>query len=79
MTKILDAVCNSVAVVLSTIFLPVRILMLIVFGIIEFPVIMFGTRFETGAAKEYFSMLFNGITMGLKDWWYAITVLYAKD
>ena len=79
MTKFLGTVCNSVTIVLSTIFLPVRILMLIVLGIIEFPVIMFGTRFETGAVKEYFSMLFNGVAMGLKDWWDAITVLYAKD
>ena len=58
MTKILDAVCNSVAVVLSTIFLPVRILMLIVLGIIEFPTTIFASKFEIGV-KEYFSALFN--------------------
>ena len=79
MTKILDAVCNSVAVVLSTIFLPVRILMLIVWGIIEFPVIMFGTRFETGAAKEYFSTLFDEVAMGGKRWWNCVTKLYEED
>ena len=78
MTKILDAVCNSVAVVLSTILLPVRILMAIVLGIIEFPTTIFASKFEIGF-KEYFSMLFNNLAMGLKRWWDAITVLYAKD
>ena len=79
MTKFLGTVCNSVAVVLSTIFLPVRILMSIVFGIIEFPTIMFVTKFETGVAKEYFSMLFNEVATGLKTWRDAIIELYAKD
>ena len=37
MTKFLETVCKTVGVVLSTIFLPVRILMVIVSGIIEFP------------------------------------------
>ena len=78
MTKILDAVCNSVAVVLSTIFLPVRLLMAIVLEIIEFPTTIFASKFEIGF-KEYFSMLFNDLAMGLKSWWDAITVLYAKD
>ena len=58
MTKILDAVCNSVAVVLSMIFLPVRILMLIVLVIIEFPTTMFISKFKIGV-KEYFPTLFN--------------------
>ena len=58
MTKILDAVCNSVAVVLSMIFLPVRILMLIVLVIIEFPTTIFISKFKIGV-KEYFPTLFN--------------------
>ena len=58
MTKILDAVCNSVAVVLSTIFLPIRILMLIVLVIIEFPTTIFISKFKIGV-KEYVSTLFN--------------------
>ena len=58
MTKFLDAVCNSVAVVLSTIFLPVRILMLIVFVIIEFPTTIFASKFEIGV-KEYLPTLFD--------------------
>lgn len=78
MTKILDAVCNSVAVVLSTIFLPVRILMLIVLGIIEFPTTVFASKFEIGF-KEYFSTLFNNLAIALKVWWITIIELYAKD
>ena len=58
MTKILDAVCNSIAVVLSMIFLPVRILMLIVLVIIEFPTTIFISKFKIGV-KEYFPTLFN--------------------
>ena len=58
MTKFLEIVCNSVAVVLSTIFLPVRILMVIVSGIIEFPTTIFISKFKIGV-KEYFSALFN--------------------
>ena len=58
MTKFLGTVCNSVAVVLSMIFLPVRILILIVLGIIEFPTTIFASKFEIGV-KEYFSALFN--------------------
>ena len=78
MTKFLGTVCDSVGVVLSTIFLPVQILMIIVFVIIEFPTAMFMSKFEIGF-KEYFSMLFNNLAMGLKDWWNAIIELYAKD
>lgn len=78
MTKFLGTVFKTVGVVLSTIFLPVRILMLIVFGIIEFPTTVFASNFEIGF-KEYFSMLFNNLAMGLKDWWNAIIELYAKD
>ena len=78
MTKFLGTVCNSVAVVLSTIFLPVRILMAIVLGIIEFPITIFSSKFEIGF-KEYFSMLFNDLAMGLKSWWDAIIESYEKD
>ena len=78
MTKFLGTVCKSVAVVLSTIFLPVRILMLIVFGIIEFPTTMFISKFEIGV-KEYFSTLFKTVTTGVKGWWGAIIELYEKD
>ena len=78
MTKFLGTVCKTVGVVLSVILLPVRILMVIVLGIIEFPTTIFASKFEIGF-KEYFSMLFNDLAMGLKSWWNAITVLYAKD
>ena len=46
MTKFLEIVCNSVAVVLSTIFLPVQILMIIVLVIIEFPTTIFISKFK---------------------------------
>ena len=78
MTKFLETVCNSVAVVLSTIFLPVRILMIIVFGIIEFPTTMFILKFEIGV-KEYFSTLFNIVTTGVQVWWNCIIELCEKD
>jgi hypothetical protein len=58
MTKFLETVCNSVAVVLSTIFLPVQILMIIVLVIIEFPTTIFISKFKIGV-KEYFPTLFN--------------------
>ena len=78
MTKFLGTVCKTVGVVLSTIFLPVRILIAIVLGIIEFPTTIFASKFEIGF-KEYFSMLFNNLAIGLKRWWDAIIELYAKD
>ena len=78
MTKFLGTVCKTVGIVLSTIFLPVRILIVIVSGIIEFPTTIFASKFEIGV-KEYFSMLFNEVTTGVKLWWNCITVLYAKD
>ena len=58
MTKFLGTVCDSVVRVLSTIFLPVRILLVIVDEIIGFPITMFISKFEIGV-KEYFSALFN--------------------
>ena len=78
MTKFLGTVCNSVAVVLSTIFLPVRILILIVLGIIEFPTTIFASKFEIGV-KEYFSRAFDEVAMGVKFWWNCIIELYKKD
>ena len=78
MTKFLGTVCKTVGVVLSTIFLPVRILMVIVVGIIEFPTTMFISKFEIGV-KEYFSRLFDEVTIGVKLWWSCVTELYEKD
>ena len=78
MTKFLETVCKTVGVVLSTIFLPVRILMIIVLGIIEFPTTIFASKFEIGV-KEYFSTLFNMIRIGVQGWWDAIIELYEKD
>ena len=78
MTKFLGTVCKTVGVVLSTIFLPVRILMVIVSGIIEFPTTIFASKFEIGV-KEYFSMLFNEVATGVKYWWNCITKLYEED
>ena len=78
MTKFLGTVCKTVGVVLSTIFLPVRILMAIVLVIIEFPTTIFTSKFEIGV-KEYFSQEFYGVAMGVKFWWNAIIELYKKD
>ena len=78
MTKFLGTVCKTVGVVLSTIFLPVRILMIIVLGIIEFPTTIFISKFEIGV-KEYFSTLFKMVTTGVQGWWDAIIELYKKD
>ena len=78
MTKFLGTVCNSVAVVLSMIFLPVRILILIVLGIIEFPTTIFASKFEIGV-KEYFSQVFDEVAIGLKIWRNCIIELYKKD
>ena len=78
MTKFLETVCNSVAVVLSTIFLPVRILMTIVLEIIEFPTTIFASKFKIGV-KEYFSRVFDEIEIGVKIWWNCIIELCEKD
>ena len=78
MTKFLGTVCNSVAIVLSTIFLPVRILLVIVDEIIAFPITMFISKFEIGV-KEYFSQVFDEVAIGLKIWWNCIIELYKKD
>ena len=78
MTKFLGTVCNSVTIVLSTIFLPVRILLVIVDEIIGFPITMFISKFEIGV-KEYFSQVFDEVAIGLKIWWNCIIELYNKD
>ena len=78
MTKFLETVCNSVAVVLSTIFLPVRILMTIVLEIIEFPTTIFASKFKIGV-KEYFSRVFDEIEIGVKIWCNCIIELCEKD
>ena len=78
MTKFLGTVCNSVTIVLSTIFLPVRILLVIVDEIIGFPITMFVSKFEIGV-KEYFSQVFDEVEIGLKIWWNCIIELYKKD
>ena len=77
MTKFLGTVCNSVTIVLSTIFLPVRILLVIVDEIIGFPITMFISKFEIGV-KEYFSQVFNEVATGLKTWWTCIIELYEE-
>ena len=77
MTKFLEIVCNSVAGVLSTIFLPVQILMIIVLVIIEFPTTIFASKFEIGV-KEYFSTLFDSIQHD-SNWLDAIIELYEED
>ena len=78
MTKFLETVCKTVGVVLSTIFLPVRILMVIVLGIIEFLTTIFASKFEIGV-KEYFSQAFYEVATGLKTWWTCIIELYEED
>ena len=77
MTKFLEIVCNSVAVVLSTIFLPVQILMIIVLVIIEFPTTIFISKFKIGV-KEYFLTLFDSIQHD-SNWLDAIIELYEED
>lgn len=78
MTKILKTLCVTIVVIISTIFLPVRILMAIVVGIIEFPRTVFASKSDIGV-KEYFSQVFYEVAMGVEFWWNCITELYAKD
>ena len=78
MTKILKTVCETIEVVLSTIFLPVRILIAIVVGLIEFPIAIFASKFNVGV-KEYFATYFNGLAIGLKIWRDRVAEFYAKD
>lgn len=78
MTKILKALCVSIVVIISTIFLPVRILLAIVVEIIEFLRTVFASKFNIGA-KEYFSRAFYEVAMGVKTWWKCVTILYEED
>ena len=78
MTKFLGTVCKTVGVVLSAIFLPVRFLMAIVLGIIEFPTTIFTSKFEIGV-KKYFSRVFYDVAMGVKGWWNCVIELYEED
>ena len=78
MTKILKTLCVSIIVIISTIFLPVRILMAIGAEIIGFLITVFASKSNIGV-KEYFSRAFDEVAMGVKFWWNCVTELYAKD
>ena len=78
MTKILKALCVSIVVIISTIFLPIRILIAIVVEIIEFLRTIFASKSNIGV-KEYFSRAFDEVVMGVKFWWNCVTELYEKD
>ena len=78
MTKILKTLCVSIIVIISTIFLPVRILMAIGAEIIGFLITVFESKSNIGV-KEYFSRAFDEVAIGVKIWWNCITKLYAKD
>ena len=78
MTEILKALCVSIFVIISTIFLPVRILIAIVVEIIEFLRTVFASKSNIGV-KEYFSQAFYEVAMGVKIWWNCITKLYEED
>ena len=78
MTKILKALCVSIVVIISTIFLPIRILIAIVVEIIEFLRTIFASKSNIGV-KEYFSRAFHEVAMGVKFWWNCVTKLYEED
>lgn len=78
MTKILKTLCVSIVVIISTIFLPVRILMAIGAEIIGFLITVFASKSNIGV-KEYFSRAFDEVAMGVKVWWNCVTILYEKD
>ena len=78
MTKILKTLCVSIIVIISTIFLPIRILMAIGAEIIGFLVTVFVSKSNIGV-KEYFSRAFDEVAMGVKFWWNCVTKLYEKD
>ena len=78
MTKVLKTLCVSIVVIISTIFLPIQILMAIVVEIIEFPRTVFASKSNIGV-KEYFSRAFDDVAMGVKIWWNCVTELYEKD
>ena len=78
MTKILKTLCVSIVVIISTIFLPIRILMAIGAEIIGFLITVFASKSNIGV-KEYFSRAFDEVAMGVKFWWNCVTKLYEKD
>ena len=77
MTKVLKTLCVSIVVIISTIFLPIQILMAIVVEIIEFPRTVFASKSNIGV-KEYFSRAFDDVAMGVKIWWNCVTKIYEK-
>ena len=78
MTEILKTLCVSIVVIISTIFLPIRILMAIGAEIIGFLITVFASKSNIGV-KEYFSRAFDEVVMGVKFWWNCVTELYEKD
>ena len=78
MTKILKTLCVSIVVIISTIFLPIRILIAIGAEIIGFLITVFASKSNIGV-KEYFSRAFDEVVMGVKFWWNCVTELYEKD
>ena len=78
MTEILKTICLTIVVIISTIFLPIRILMAIGAEIIGFLITVFASKSNIGV-KEYFSRAFDEVVMGVKFWWNCIIELYKKD
>ena len=78
MTKILKTLWATILVIISTISLPIQILIAIVVEIIEFLRTVFVSKSNIGV-KEYFSRAFDEVAMGVKIWWNCVTELYEKD
>lgn len=78
MTKILKTLGVTIVVIISTIFLPIRILMAIGAEIIGFLITVFASKSNIGV-KEYFSRAFDEVAMGVKIWRNCVTKLYEKD
>ena len=78
MTEILKALWVSIVVIISTIFLPIRILIAIGAEIIGFLITVFASKSNIGV-KEYFSRAFDDVAMGVKFWWNYVTKIYEKD
>ena len=78
MTKILKTLWVTILVIISTISIPIQILISIVVEIIEFLRTVFVSKSNIGV-KEYFSQAFDEVAMGVKFWWNCVTKLYEKD
>ena len=78
MTKILKTLFVTIVVIISTIFLPVRILMAIGAEIIGFLITVFASKSNIGV-KEYFSRAVDEVAMGVKIWGNCVIELYEKD